>query len=449
QLKYDFLTEGEGLDPAKKGLYPNAEPLESSVPSADWLSKNPKYVHGINTAYEYCNQKAPCTLNYPWPTATFDWPGGMPRALYVGTSIFRVTNATGGVTEYTYEAHDAAVHEGHLLQNYLDKPNTYMVPRLSAIKPVGAKKPTVFYEYDTIIQHSKPADVNSVFIDIKEKPSRLIKAYGLVGSSNYGAGPKQNGGVSYQGYRTQVQTEGGGAPILESISLDDGQRTLIFESGHGQQRNLITADILRHGSSKSYTYTHNNVETVTDQATGLQTAGGYPENCINPKPERNRKTCNLPAWTKDAKGNVTRYTYHEPSGQIATLTSPPNAQGIAAVIRYGYEEKFANYIQTPNGAKTRAPTGIWLKTSEKTCIKTTTQDKTATSDGSCAGGANDEIIKTFEYQHDNLFLTGTTTAAFDKKQNRIITKRICFQYDKYGNKTSESQPKAGLTRCAP
>ena len=63
---------------------------------------------------------------------------------------------------------------------------------------------------------------------------------------------------------------------------------------------------------------------------------------------------------------------------------------------------------------------------------------------SCAG--NDKIVTEFEYDpHHNLNLVGTAVTADGK------TLRTCYQYDQYGNKIGESQPKANssVTTCVP
>jgi YD repeat-containing protein len=71
--------------------------------------------------------------------------------------------------------------------------------------------------------------------------------------------------------------------------------------------------------------------------------------------------------------------------------------------------------------------------------------KTNTTNGVCTG-VNDEVVTRYEYNSDNLFLTGVTVTAVDGN-NTVITKRTCYQYDQYGNKIGETEPKANLTQC--
>lgn len=446
QLKYDFVADTRGLEGSKVGRYTSAFPSTVLNSTIEWWRKNPKYIRAINNAFEYCDQLAPCNLTNSWPTVTFDWPGGMPKAFYIDTSVFRVTNPVGATAEFHYQAQDAVIVNGSVLQNYTA--NTHWAPRLVAIKPFGAAQPMVNYTYKNkyhLATESSPGGTvyTSAWIDDKD-PGILIQAAGMKGSSGYSEGRLEyNRGGSYEGYRTQVLAIDKIPSILEKVTLSSGDsRTIVFETVN--PRNFVVTDS-SWGSAKSYTYTDgNNVSTVTDRETGTYEAGGYPPSCINATPDRNRKTCNQPTWVKH-NGITTSYTYHEQSGQVQTVTLPPNKNGISAVTRYGYEQKFARYIQTNGGAKTVAPTGIWLKTSEKRC------NNTATVGDRCAGNATipavqDEVVTAYEYSHDNLLLTGVTVTVVDNN-NVAQVKRTCYQYDMFGNRIGETQPKALRTSC--
>jgi hypothetical protein len=238
--------------------------------------------------------------------------------------------------------------------------------------------------------------------------------------------------------------------MIEKVVLDDGLRTIDFEVRNPRNFALKDQETVTvngkavPGSIRTYQYdaNSNNTTMVTDNATGTSEAGGYPS-CT----DLNRKTCNLPTWTK-RNGITTSYTYHEPSGQVLTVTYPADNNGISKVVRYGYgsEMKFANYIKTNGGSKTKATDGIWLKTTEKTC------NNTATVNDRCAGNPTitpeqDEVIKSYEYNNDNLLLTGMTVTAYDG--SKVVTKRTCYQYDIYGNRIGETQPNAQLFSCTP
>jgi hypothetical protein len=448
QLKYDFVSDTRGLENSKIGRYNDVFPSTALNSTIEWWRKNPKYIRAINNAYEYCDQLAPCNFANPWPTVTFDWPGGMPKAFYIDNSVFRVTNPVGATAEFHYQAQDAVIINGAVLQNYTA--NTHWAPRLVAIKPFGATQATVNYTYKNkyhLASEGDPTGTSHTSAWISDNdPGILTQAAGMKGTSAYSEARLQyDRGASYIGHRTQVLMIDYRPSILEKVTLDGGARTVEFETTN--QRNFITNDSYLYGSSKTYQYfaDSNNVNTVTDQASGTYEAGGYPPSCINPTPDRNRKTCNQPGWVKH-NGNMMSYTYHEASGQIKSVTSPPNKNGISAVTRYGYEQKFANYIQAAGGSKLPAPTGIWLKTSEKTCINTSTLGDACVGNGSVSA-AQDEVITRYEYNADkNLSLIGMTVTVADTT-GAIITKRTCYQYDIYGNRIGETQPKANLASC--
>ncbi len=150
----------------------------------------------------------------------------------------------------------------------------------------------------------------------------------------------------------------------------------------------------------------------------------YPPTCT----ASTRRYCNKPIWTSDGKGNKTHYTYHPDSGELLSITYPPDKAGKVAQTRYGYEQKQARHFYTP------LLTPIWLKTSESFCADSNYSN-------GCAGG--DEVITRYEYNHDNLFMTGMTV--YSQKDNKTL--RTCYEYDDYGNRIGETQPKANLSSC--
>jgi hypothetical protein len=438
QLKYDFVPDNRSLDATKSGIAFAGYPSQALSDSTLWWTKNPKYIRAINNAFEYCDQQAPCTfLTKPWPTVTFEWPGGMPRAFYLGKSVFSVTNPAGATAEFNYESQDANADEFGIVPSQLPA-KTNMAPRLVSIKPFGALKPTISFTYKNAFRYASTSTSTSSYTDPSD-PGILTNAAGIIGTSSYSSGRLQyDRGTSYLGYRTRVDMIDVYPTILELARFDDGDRTLVFDTFH--MENLITDEKFLSSSSKKYTYINNNVQLVTDQATGTHEAGGYPPSCINPTADRNRKTCNKPGWVKDSKGNTTSFTYHDLSGQVESVTLPPNSKGISAVIRTKYGQKFANYIQQQNATKTISPTGIWLKVSEKTCINSATVGDT------CAGGSADEVVTNYEYNNDNLLLTAMTVTAANTA-GCIGTKRTTYEYDIYGNRIGETQPKAYPNSC--
>ena len=435
ELKYDYVLDNRGVDASKSGIpYYGGYTVDP-----DWWQDNPKTILAINNAYEYCaNQQGPCNnLVKPWPKVTFDWPGGMPKTFFMGNSVFRVTNPVGAVAEFNYQAQDANKRDdGSFMPGY--PPNTNMSPRLVSIKPFGASQPNVSYSYKNLIRILSTPNGSSGYTDPKD-PGILTGASGIVGSSSYNswdlAGYR---GKGYGGYRLSVDMNETYPTLMERVIADGGERTVLFDLT--QMSNLVTDDKYTNASSKKYTYINNNVQTVTDQATGVQEAGGYPASCTN------RKTCNKPAWTS-INGNITNYTYHNLSGQIESVTLPADKNGKRAQTRYEYMPLQASYFSA-SGLISGDP--IYLKTAEKYCMNGNfngTGDGNSVFTGACELGANDEVVTRYEYDTTkNLHLKGKTVTAVNTAGVPTV-KRTCYQYDIYNNLIGEIQPNANAASC--
>jgi YD repeat-containing protein len=426
QLKYDYINDDPGLEASKANV---VFPSGSNVPSvavsnsANWRLKNPKYVRGINNSVEYCNPAViqPCALVRDWPKATFQWPGGMPRAIYINQSIFSVEDATGGTTRFHYESQDAALTDltnpNSVIQNSGYAARMFMAPRLMAVTPAAATLPKVQYLYKNDIKNQGDVSV------LASEAGVIVSASGLQGSTGYEATPadQYSARMYYSGAALNLITNVSNVPnTLEKITEYYGDRIVNFETNF---RNLVISETSQNGPSKTYSYdARNNLNRVTLNGVENITAV-YPASCTN------RKTCNQPTSVTDARGNTTDYTYHDLSGQVATVTLPADKNGRRAQTRYEYTQQYAN-IKNASGVKVPAATPVWLKTAEKSC----------TTNSACAGAA-DEVITRFEYNSDNLLLTGMTVAADNK------TLRTCYRYDIYGRQIGKTQPKADLASC--
>lgn len=161
----------------------------------------------------------------------------------------------------------------------------------------------------------------------------------------------------------------------------------------------------------------------------------FPVECLNPK------TCNKPTSITDGNGYTTTYTYSPEHGGVLTKSSPA-VNGVSPVVRYAYAQRYA-WITNGSGAFVHAGDPIWVLVSEKTCRTTSTN----IAGDSCAGGAADEVVTTYDYGPDdgragnNLLMRGKTILA----DGQAI--RTCFGYDDDGNKIWETSPRAGLLAC--
>jgi hypothetical protein len=147
----------------------------------------------------------------------------------------------------------------------------------------------------------------------------------------------------------------------------------------------------------------------------------------------------------DANGNRTDYTYDATHGGVLTETASADTNGVRAVKRYAYTQRYV-WIKNSSGGFVHASSPVWLLIEERSCRAT------ATVGNACAGGAADEVITSYDYGPDtglvgnNLWLRGKTVTAQDS-DGVIRSLRTCFGYDRDGNKTFETSPRAGLAGC--
>lgn len=438
-LKYDFDSVTSSMDPAKEGVY---FPDGSNVPFnyySSFVSANPKAVYAINTTVESCDitKGASCLFINNWPKATFTWPGGMPRAIYIGKSTFSVTNAAGGRTDFIYEAQDAGKDSGgYIPNNEYYKPGLLISPRLVEVKSAGANASSVIYTYKNekpiaVDYVSGPAHSVTPKYDERLLPGILTSATGILGKENYSTYDLQ--GYYGKGYSSSdiiaLQYTTNPVGIFDRITDYKSDRVIQFQLDY---RNFVATETFGMAPQKIYEYDgRGNLSKIT-QGTVISRAG-YPGDCTN------RKTCNKPMWVIDPNGNQTDYTYHPESGQVQTVTSPTDKRGVRAQTRYEYEQFSALYFNA-NGVST-VGTPIWLKTAEKSC--THSNYTGSLSGGKFSSGCADgqEVVTRYEYKSKNRLMTAQVVEA-DGKQYRT-----CFQYDIYGNQIGKTEPKAGLAAC--
>ena len=414
---------GMAPDPGWKGTnVPPANPLL-------WSQRNPKYIQAVNSAFENCAvDNVLCNLK--WPKVTFEWPVGMPRSMYQGESTLKVTDAMGGVTEFRFKSFDLAYDAGVPVEG--KTPGERFSPRLVGVKPATSSQIEYKYTYKNLF-YPVSAD-NSSWFQLAQDAGVITSATRVGNGTGYYIddayyGDVKNGAATKAGgiYSVTLRKQWPGT-LIDVVGI---QGSAHYEQGF---RNFMESFNPLDGLAEVYTYTRGNLTKIT-YADNAFTEAEYPPLCN----QTNYKYCNKPTWTSDRKGNKTYFEYHRQSGEVQRVTSPPNKINRSAVTRYSYEEKQASFFQ--NGVKSLG-TPIWLKTAEKTCIQT------ATSGDACVGGAADEVVTSYEYNNDNLLLSGMTVRAFNYG-GVSETKRTCYQYDIYGNRIGETQPNANLTSCSP
>lgn len=433
QLKYYHVRDNTPL-PSHLAAATN----DTSIPSNtfEWTGQTPRYIKAINNAIEYCStalgsqaNAAECSAN-TWPKVEYLWPAGMPRRMYVADGTFSVIEAGGKRTDYVHRPFDKATQiEGKW---YPTDPGKYKLPRLIQVVNGNTGRVLQNYHYEndgTIVGESQ--------LYTYWKPDGYAALKSSWTEDGVRLGYKASIPRYYYGALGELRNVSGGYRAIKEVVLNPDTQSPISISAwnysarfNGYNHNLMESFYDgATGISSTYGYdSRGNVTSITAQG-GTQRAQ-YAASCTT----TNEKYCNSPEWVEDAKGNRTEFTYHTQSGEVQTVTHPANEQGLRAKVRYTYEQKYASYY-TASGVKTTSPTGIWLKTEERTCMDS------ATNGDVCTGG--DEVLTRYEYNNDNLLLTGMTV--FSQKDNRTL--RSCYQYDIYGNRIGEIQPNANLNAC--
>lgn len=126
---------------------------------------------------------------------------------------------------------------------------------------------------------------------------------------------------------------------------------------------------------------------------------------------------------------------------MTTEVGPADANGVQPKKKYYYTQRYA-LIKNSSGSFVNATGAVYLLTEDRIC-KTSTLD---TSAGTCSAGASDLVRTTYEYGPtsgaiNNLWLRGKVVDAGG------LNLRTCYSYDLYGNKISETTPRAALGSC--
>ncbi|NQZ12316.1 MAG: hypothetical protein HRT35_34620, partial [Algicola sp.] len=420
---------------------------------------NPEYVRGINNAIEYCDPttSAACTLTNAWPEVKFTWPGGMPRAFFIGESVFQVDVTSAGsktlTTKYHYEAQDLALitpdlgdvpgNEGGDDQTRGFGVAEQYMPRLVGIQPASSTEITTTYRYRNQYEAAVISVTGGAFFYqwLSSKSGEVISAEGLQGKAGYTMSERQANTSIQNSSMWKVTNLVSMSSRYPGTLFDFSQTGTGVFSFEDSFRNFVTSQIGGPGPDKWYDFDdRGNLATIKfnsgredDDGHSIETSiqAHYPQTCSN------SKTCNQPDYTIDANGHRTDYEYHAPSGQIAKVTHPgvktdANSTAIRPVTTYSYGDAplYATY-KINSAANETSSDGIWLLQSETSCTKGT----------SCSG--DERVTTTYEYTTANLLLKGVTVTSSSK------TQRTCYAYDHYGNLIGETLPTgtASLTQC--
>lgn len=441
QLKYVYVPRQEVLE------LPD-DPSNTRIPPIQtWSGTMPRFVAAINNAVDYCPIDAPGTTNYyaslsdacagqlttDWPKATFNWPGGMPRVMYLGDTVFSVADAIGGVTEFknrAFKKNDACT----------ENDPQYRTPRIVSIKSSAANVAAVSYDYQSLCTMTDAGEHISIWA---AGPIAQLKSSAMDGDAGSyslnnpytpapGAKPTTsiNGGGGYHGINYVYVNIDYGVAKFDAwdkfVSLEAARSNRLYSI-----QDKLSGVLTEFGYDARY-----NLTFIKKNGVLVQSAE-YPASCDN------RKTCNQATWIKDANGNQTDYEYDANSGQVTRVRLPADRNGVRAETRYTYEPKYAYYKTSANGYQ-KAASPVYMLTRERKCLTSAMK-----ADGSGCMGDKDDIVTDYDYGPDagpnNLNLRGVAVTAYVDGVAQV--RRACYAYDAYGNRIGETKPKAGLTSC--
>lgn len=400
----------------------------SDLSSSDYFDwHRPVEITAINNAVEYCSPTAfTCALSQTWSSVQYTWPGAYEGPEYGGD--FVITQPSGIRTIYTHS----------LYCKYSDGTSACASNNLRISKIVestSSGQATSEFEYGNLFHCRGDGSTNWDCNTLREGlVTKSIKG-GVEWSYSYS--------IPNSPYAPLQANSNGPTNLKLMINRNTYEPYEITDYKSGNIVNLVKGSKAKsiefpYGNSLHFLYDNNGnitqrkeVPAPNSGLTDIVSTANYENNCLN------NKTIQKAAWVKDAKGYQTDMTYHCNSGMISTITKPGDNKGTRSQTRYFYSQKYA-YYKNSSGAIAQSSTPIWLLTSKSQCL-------TGAASGNGCATATDEIKTMYSYgdtsEANNLFLKGITLISNGE------TRRTCFSYDNYGNKISETQPKANLSSC--
>ena len=437
QLKYIYSLHNRPLDASKLSSTNNPN-IEAR--SDNWSVQFPTQIIALNNAVEVCPLESDtCNLTHDWPTATFSWPDGMPRAFYVGNNIFSITDAKGLTTAFHH-----GVHKTYMSENYF-------VPRIKKIVlPTGR---TIEYTYsnEPISKDFWTPGGYSAFV-VNSTDGVMSTAKLNSNTTSYHVGAKRvkiegdNGVLSarsndeFRGVeevKFMWETLGNGKVLSGPYYIETCDKIVHLSKDFANQVTEVVDKMDDYYTLYKYDSVGRIVETETNGVIKEATYSHYRCNEFN---------CNKPSYISNAYSpfhgfhnsvnTSTKYSYY--TGQLEYIIHPANALGVRPAKRYNYQLYTARF-KNQSGVIVDGTKPISLLSSEVYC-----QNSNPNGTGTTCYG-NDKITIDYHYGSgsdvNNLFLLGTTFSS----QHEATTYTTCFEYDKYGNRIGESQPKSGIS----
>lgn len=185
--------------------------------------------------------------------------------------------------------------------------------------------------------------------------------------------------------------------------------------------------------------THNLIESDAVSKTGGASLSRFASYDCGPS---NWRFCNKPITLTDAKGNVTNYGYKPENGGVIYEIKPAPSAGAPRPLKLtGWIQKYAYVLN--GGSLVPAASPVWLISSETECQLAAGGDPSNPVCDTSAGAP--KRVTSYEYgpgpTANNLFVRGVVVTADG------TSRRTCYSYDNYGNRISQTSPRAGLATC--
>lgn len=443
QLKYVYEHHNRPLEASKRGATNNPQVKADSV---NFSYQFPKKIIALNNAVEVCSiTTLNCSPTNSWPTVSYEWPDGMPRAMYVGNSVFKIRDGYGVTTEFHHTAFDVDPHGADWFE-----------PRIINVK--NSQGLDIFYHYKNVLD-ARCTTLGSgqcTFLTFPGYREKGILSYSLNNGVRLNYDNLIGGGIpirtgingpsdtymTYSGYRTIEQVKFtnqyvGNALLRAPFEINNWDAKYTFERSF--ENKLLKHESKLNGTSKEYEY---------DSLGRVKTIWGAGKKSISYPYMYNGicssyKFCHKPASISNYtllgdQAKYTIYTYHPNSGNVASITQPKNKQNKVAKQVFQYLQYYARYKNSVD-TMVNASTPIWLLSSQFFC------QNSNVSGTNCSN--QDKVTTTYHYGSgsgsSNLFLQGKTVTSQADNSSRTY----CYKYDSLGNQIEQSAPKSGITNC--
>jgi YD repeat-containing protein len=401
-------------------------------------------VTAINGSVDYCSPTAlHCTgLSQTWPQATYSMSavantgsdsGSYPRII---TDIS--TDAAGAVRVYAFKG---ALYRGELrllLSSYARGNPSVTVANFGgggfvSLPVVTEDGTTQYYCLDTWPDEPLSDTTN----EDREHASCRIDPLGGQRSFIYGA---------YDGKARKIRDETG---RVWRFQYDSEHRLLhtIPPEGTVSGTNPPTA-----GYTKNiYDLRGNIKQTITVPKLGsglpnIETLADYPEptvalvtDCAQPK------TCNKPNWIQDANGNRTHFTYDSNHGGVlselkpaVTIGAPGSTVSARPLTLATWAQRYA-WIKNASGTLVQSSDPIWMIATKIEC------QASPGSNSPVCDATKPQTITSYQYgstgTRESLLVKGVAITSSG------TTLRICYGYDVFDRRISETKSNANLSAC--